>query len=154
MTPEIILWLVMLVLFIVVEAGMVTLISLWFAVGSLAALIPALLGRPIWIQLIVFTAVSAVSLALLRPIARKYIKRPGTSTNSDRNIGQTGVCTERIDNDAGQGSVRLMGKEWTARSAGGSVIEEGALVRVESISGVKLIVSLEPASVQEPAAIL
>ena len=148
MTPAIVFWLCLLVVFIAVETVTVTLVCVWFALGSLIALIPALTNGPFWLQLVVFAIISAGSLALLRPIAKQYVKKPGTRTNSDRNIGETGVCTERIDNDAGQGAVRLMGKEWTARSADRSVIEAGTQVRVESISGVKLIVSQIPAPVR------
>jgi membrane protein implicated in regulation of membrane protease activity len=142
MTLEIAFWIALLVLFVVIEASTVSLYCSWFALGSLMALIPALTGGPFWLQLVVFAVVSAASLALLRPLFKQYIKgKQGTPTNSDRNIGESGICTQRICNSAGQGAVRLMGKEWTARSAGDTVIEEGAPIRVESISGVKLIVS-------------
>ncbi|MDR0326417.1 MAG: NfeD family protein [Oscillospiraceae bacterium] len=150
--PWVIFWLVVLVVCLIIEASTVTLIFLWFALGALAALISVLPGGPWWLSFIVFTITSAGTLALLRPVFKQYLKsKKDIRTNSDRNIGETGVCTERIDNSAGQGAVRLMGKEWTARSTDGSVIEKDALVRVESISGVKLIVSLAPAPVQEEA---
>jgi membrane protein implicated in regulation of membrane protease activity len=142
MTPEIIFWISLLVVLLIVEASTVSLYCIWFALGALVALIPALVDGELWLQLVLFSVVSAGSLALLRPLAKQYLKRPGARTNSDRNIGETGVCTERIDNNAGTGAVRLMGKEWTARSTDGSVIEEGTAVRAEEIAGVKLIVSL------------
>jgi membrane protein implicated in regulation of membrane protease activity len=135
------------ILFIVIEANTSQLVCIWFALGSLIAVIPALAGSQFWIQLVVFTVISAATLALLRPFVKHYISKPrknispGIPTNSDRNIGEIAVCTERIDNSAGQGAVHLLGKEWTARTADGTVIEEGTPVRVESISGVKLIVS-------------
>ena len=137
-------WLVVLVACLIVEATTVTLIFLWFALGALAALISVLPGGPWWLSLIVFTVTSAGTLALLRPVCRQYLKNKDTRTNADRNIGETALCTERIDNNAGQGAVHLMGKEWTARSANGSIIEKDAAVRVESISGVKLIVTPLP----------
>jgi membrane protein implicated in regulation of membrane protease activity len=141
---EIIFWIALLALFVIIEASTVSLYCVWFALGSLIALIPALTGGPFWLQLLVFALVSAGSLALLRPLAKQYLKRPGVCTNSDRNIGEVGVCTERIDNGAGSGAVRLLGKEWTARSSDNAVIDEGASVRVDAITGVKLIVSLVP----------
>jgi membrane protein implicated in regulation of membrane protease activity len=149
---EIIFWIAMMVFFLIVEAGTAHLVSLWFAAGALIALIPALAGGPFLLQLVVFTVVSAGTLALLRPLVKQYLNKktdaknlPDNPTNSDRNIGESAICTERIDNAAGQGAVRLLGKEWTARTADGSVVEEGASVRVDAISGVKLIVSQSPA---------
>ena len=48
---------------------------------------------------------------------------------------------ERIDNIAGTGTVTVAGKIWTARTANGEIVEPGALVRADSIQGVKLIVT-------------
>ena len=149
----IVFWLALLVVCLIVEAFTVTFILIWFALGALAALLSVLPGGPWWISFIVFAVTSAGTLALLRPLTKHYLVKTGVRTNSDRNIGETGFCTERIDNDAGQGAARLLGKEWTARSIDGSVIEEGAAIRVESISGVKLIVSLVSAPIRDEAAI-
>ena len=80
---EKILWLALLVLFIVAEASTVTMVSIWFAAGSLAALVVALLGGKFWLQIVLFLAVSAVFLALLRPIARKHFTPRITRTNVD-----------------------------------------------------------------------
>jgi membrane protein implicated in regulation of membrane protease activity len=154
MTWEIVFWLALFALFIIVEANTVSLYCVWFALGSLIALIPAITGGPFWLQLIVFAVISAGTLALFRPLFKQYIRnKKDICTNSDRNIGETAVCTERIDNVTGHGAVKLLGKEWTARSSDGSVVEEGDKVRVESISGVKLIVSplSVPQSVPETA---
>ncbi|MDR0293109.1 MAG: NfeD family protein [Oscillospiraceae bacterium] len=152
MPPEIVFWLAVLVLCLIVEANTVTLVSMWFALGALAALISVMPGGPFWLSLIVFAVTSAGSLLLLRPVCKQYLKKKDTRTNADRNIGETGLCTESIDNGAGQGAVRLLGKEWTARSVDGTVIAEGAQVRVESIAGVKLIVSPLPTPVRDEAA--
>lgn len=145
MTWPIIFWLSVMVFCIVIEANTVTLVSTWFALGALAALITALPSGPslFWLQAVVFAVTSAGSLALLRPVCKQYLKKRDTRTNSDRNIGEIAICTERIDNSIGQGTVKVLGKVWTARSVDGSVIEEGATVRVQAISGVKLMVLLE-----------
>ena len=137
----IVFWTVSLIAFIVVEAVTVTLVSAWFAAGSLAAMICAALGGEIWLQAVLFFAVSAVMLILLRPMARKHFTPKLTKTNVDAVIGTTGKVTIRIDNDAATGQVKLGAMEWTARSADGSVIEEGAMITVEKIEGVKVYVS-------------
>ena len=62
------------------------------------------------------------------------------ATNADSNIGKEAVVTEHIDNLQGSGAVRISGVEWSARSADGSEIEKGAVVRVLRIEGVKVCV--------------
>jgi len=141
MTWNVFLWLGLFVLFLVAEGSTVTMVSLWFAVGSLAAMITALLGGSLWLQLGVFLVLSAALLAALRPLVRKYIKPKVTATNVDSVVGSQGYVTERIDNLAASGQVKLGAMHWTARSAGGAPIEVGSLVRVERIEGVKVYVS-------------
>ena len=136
-----IIWLVLLVVFLIVEASTVTMVSLWFAAGSLAALVVSVLGGAVWLQAAVFLAVSAVMLTLLRPLVRKYITPKLTATNIDSVIGSTGLVTAPIDNVSAAGQVKLGAMEWTARSTSGAVIPEGTLIRVDRIEGVKVFVS-------------
>lgn len=142
-----IIWLVLLVVFLIVEAFTVATVSLWFAGGALAALLAALVGGPVWLQTALFLAVSAVLLACLRPLVRKHFTPKIHSTNVDAVVGKRGYVTVSIDNDAASGTVKLGGMEWTARSADGKRIEAGTLVEVCRIEGVKAIVS--PAEVTE-----
>ena len=141
LTPMATLWLVALVVFAVAEAATVNLVSIWFAGGALAALIAAGLDAPVWLQIVLFLVVSGVLLAVVAPWARKASRVNPVATNADRNIGRTAVVTERIDNIRGTGAVSVGGKVWTARMAvDGETAEEGALLRVKRIEGVKLIV--------------
>ena len=136
-----ILWLLLMVVFLAAEASTVTLISLWFAAGSLCAMIVCLLGGALWLQLTVFLAVSAVLLTALRPLVRKYITPKLTATNVDSVIGSTGLVSVAIDNVTASGQVKLGAMVWTARSSSGAVISEGTLVKVDKIEGVKVFVS-------------
>ena len=144
-----ILWLVLLIVFLVVEAVTVTLVSLWFAAGALAALLVSFFGAAIWLQVLIFLAVSAVTLAALRPVARKYIRPKITATNVDAVIGSTGLVTVAVDNVTASGQVKLGAMVWSARSTSGDPIPEGTLVRADRIEGVKVFVS----PVEVPAAI-
>lgn len=128
------------VLFLAVEAATVGLASIWFAIGSVCALIAALLNAPVWLQILWFAFISALTLLLTRPLARKYINNRSEATNADRVIGSSCRVTERIDNISGTGAVSADGKTWTARTADGTVVEPGTVVRVLDIQGVKLIV--------------
>lgn len=137
-----IIWLVLMVVFLLVESQSVTMVSLWFAAGALGALIAELCGAELWLQIVIFFALSIVLLASLRPIARKYFTPKITRTNVDSIIGQTGLVTADIDNITAQGQVKLGAMEWTARSTSGETIKAGSLVKVDKIEGVKVFVSL------------
>lgn len=134
-------WVCLMVLFVIVEANTVDLVSIWFAVGALVATVAALLNCPVWGQIILFFAVAAVLLACLRPLVRKYIKPNITATNIDALIGATGYVTSPIDNEAACGTVKLGAMEWTARSSSKEPIPAGTLVKVDRIEGVKVFVS-------------
>ena len=136
-----ILWLVLLVTFLVVEAATVTLVSLWFAAGALLALLSSLLGAVVWLQVAVFLVTTAVALAALRPVARKFIHPKVTATNVDAVIGATGLVTVSVDNVTAAGQVKLGSMVWSARSTSGDPIPQGTLVRADRIEGVKVFVT-------------
>lgn len=134
-------WLILMVVFLVTEASTVTMVSLWFAAGSLVALIVSLLHGALWLQITLFLVVSAILLTLLRPLVRKHITPKLTPTNVDAIVGTTGLVTASIDNVTASGQVKLGAMTWTARSTSGASIPEGTLVRVDKIEGVKAFVS-------------
>ena len=136
-----IIWLILMVAFLLTEAATVAMVSLWFAAGSLAAMVASLLGAPIWLQVALFLAVAAVLLASLRPLVRKHFTPRLSRTNVDAIVDSQGYVISDIDNVAATGTVKLGAMEWTARSADGSPIPRGTLVKVEKIEGVKAFVS-------------
>ena len=138
---EIYIWLILMVVFLIAEAATVTMISLWFAAGSLVALVIALAGGPVWLQIAACLVVSAALLACLRPLVRKHFTPKLTRTNVDSLIGSRGYITADIDNVSTVGTVKLGAMEWTARSTGGEKISAGTLVAVDKIEGVKAFVS-------------
>lgn len=133
-------WSGLLVVFVIGEAVTVGLSSIWFAAGSLAALLCALLDGPLYLQIALFLAVSALCLLAFRPLADKYLNSRVEATNADRVIGREAVVTERIENLSGSGAVRVGGMIWSARSENDSPIPAGAQVRVLRIEGVKVYV--------------
>ena len=147
MTATDILWLVAFVVFLFVEAGTVSLTSVWFAVGSLAAMIVSLLNGKLWLQVTVFLTVSVVLLLCLRPLVRKFITPRIVRTNVDSMLEQQGIVTSPVDNLNAQGEVTISGMPWTARSSDGQIIPEGTVVQVDRIEGVKVFVS--PIAVKE-----
>jgi len=135
-----IIWLVIAVVMAVVEAVTVQLVSVWFAIGAAAGCITSLITDSIPIQLIVFAAVTAIALAVTRPLVKRIKVKKAEATNSDRYIGKQGVVTQAIDNSAAKGLVKVGSSVWTARSQDGKPIKEGVSVTVIAIEGVKLIV--------------
>lgn len=136
-----VLWLIAMVVLLVIEGIVPGLVSIWFAVGALAALIAALVGAPLWLQLLWFVLVSVAALVLTRPLARKYINARVKPTNADMLIGKDCVVTEEIDNLRGTGAVSVGGKIWTARMAeADGKAARGEVRKVLRIEGVKLIV--------------
>lgn len=142
-----ILWLVLMVVFLILEAATVTLVSLWFAAGALTAMVAALLGGALWLQVTLFLVVAAVLLTALRPLVRRFLTPKLTATNIDSVIGSTGLVTAPINNVTASGQVKLGAMVWSARSTSGEFIPEGTNVRVDKIEGVKVFVSPAEVSV-------
>ena len=138
-----IIWLVLLIGFIIVEAACpIHLVSIWFAAGALVSAIAASLGAELWLQIVLFLVVSGGLLACLWPFVKKVLNPKLTPTNIDSIIGTEGYTTAPVDNLNATGQVKLGGMYWTARSSDGKNIPQGALVRVDRIEGVKVFVSL------------
>lgn len=134
-------WLAAMVVLLIVEAIVPGLVSIWFAIGALAALITALLNAPLWLQVVWFLAVSVAALVLTRPLAQRYVNAKVQPTNADALIGRDCVVTEGIDNLAGTGAVKIDGKVWTARAEDeNDRYAVGDVVKALKIEGVKLIV--------------
>lgn len=135
-------WLGLIVLFLLAEAACpIHLVSLWFAVGAVVALITALLNGAIWLQITLFALVSIGLLIALWPLVRRVLNPHRTATNVDSVIGSLARVTHPICNTDAQGQVKIGGMEWTARSTSGDSIPEGTLVRIDRIEGVKVFVS-------------
>ena len=136
-----ILWLILLIILLVIEAISLELTTIWFAGGALAAFIAALAGADVVVQVVLFLAVSIVLLVFTRPVAMRYLNRNKTPTNAESLIGEQAVVTQTINNLMGRGVVLVNGMEWTARSQENSeMIEKDTIVRILRIDGVKLIV--------------
>lgn len=134
-------WLMILAVFLVVEAITAGLTTIWFAGGALVAAVAAYFEAGVVVQLLLFLAVSVVLLVFTRPLAVKYMNKGVEKTNVNSLLGKKAVVTCEIDNLAQTGQVRINDIEWTARTSDNSMkIPEGAVVEIEEIQGVKLIV--------------
>lgn len=135
-----IIWIAAIIIFGIAEAATAGLVSIWFVVGAVAALIATELGGALWLQFAVFLAVSILALIATRPLARKMLDKTIIPTNADRVLHHEAKVTETVDNENAAGAVYIDGKTWTARSETGEVIEKGKMAEVIRMEGVKLYV--------------
>lgn len=134
-------WLGILAVLLLIEAITAGLTTIWFAGGALVAAVAAYCGAGVFLQFVLFFAVSFVLLVFTRPVAVRYMNRNVEKTNAESLLGKKAVVIEKIDNLAQTGYVRIRDIEWTARTSDDSVkIPENAVVEIEEIQGVKLIV--------------
>ena len=111
------------------------------AVMLICEIFSSVFGAPLWLQIMLFCVVSVVVMLLVRPFAMKVIDKNRTKTNVDALVGQQVTVLETIDNQKEIGRVMLNQVEWMARSTENVVIEAGERVKIDSVSGVKLMVS-------------
>ena len=141
MSPFVFVWLVAVIIFLGVEISTVTLTSIWFAAGALAAMLVAMFNGHIIVQIIAFIIVAIGLLYATKPWSKKFIDTKKENTNADRAIGQEVRVMERVNNLDQTGKAIVHGMEWTVRTEDDNItIERGELVRVLRIAGVKLIV--------------
>lgn len=126
-----IIWILLMIAAILVEAATFTLVSIWFAVGALAAVIAAVCGASVMVQIIVFLIVSVGAMIVTRPFLKKFMPNKYIPTNGELDIGKNAIVIEKIDAAAGTGRVRVEGVDWGAKTADGSVIDEGVTVVIK-----------------------
>lgn len=134
-------WLIVFVACIVIEIITMGLTTIWFAGGALIAAVAAALNAPLWLQIVLFIAVSLVLLYFTRPVAVKYFNKDRVRTNAESLVGKQAIVISEIDNLQGIGQVTVGGQEWSARTTiEGITLPVGSVVIIRAISGVKLMV--------------
>lgn len=134
------LWLIAAVVFGIIEIMTLSLLSLWFAIGALVAVVLALFGLPVKAQLVVFVIVSIGFLISTRPLVNKFVHPVRVKTGTDLLVGKTGLVLIPIDNIQGTGLVKIGGEEWSAISVDETIIPADSHVSIMEIRGVKLLV--------------
>jgi len=131
----IILWIIVIVILTIIEVATVNLTTIWFVGGGIVALGVSFLTDNFAIQFGVFVIVGVLLLTTTRPAAVKFLKKKSVPTNADRVINMQGIVTEEIIPNR-TGEIQVDGKRWTAFAE--ERIEEGKIVHVVAIEGVKL----------------
>ncbi len=133
-------WMGIIILSLITEALTVSLVAVWFIPGAVAALVISLIWPDLlWLQLLLFVLFSC-SIIFRFVFKEKFVLKKVESTNADALIGKKAIVTEKIDNIAQTGAVRINGQEWTARASDeANTYEKGSIVEIKAIQGVKLI---------------
>ena len=144
-TPLWVWWLVLAILLVIVEIFVPSFVLIWFALGSLAALIAALIpGIELPVQLAVFGLASLAGLLLLRPYlkARNDLDEDGRELNNfEINlVGASGVLVAPIE--GGKGRARIGDTTWTVT---GTDLPKKTRIRVTSVDGITLGVKADDA---------
>ncbi len=134
-----IVWVALIIIFAVAEAFTLGLTSIWFSLGSIFALLAALLGLPLFAQIFVFLIATLVMLIYTRPVAKKYLRIGASKTNVSALIGVHGIVVKPIEQFQ-TGQVKVKGQIWTAKSYDGVTLEQDTEIEVLAVEGVKLIV--------------
>ncbi|NPD31308.1 NfeD family protein [Eggerthellaceae bacterium zg-1084] len=122
-----------------VEAFSLSLLTMWFVLGGIAAFFAGLAGASEPLQIAVFLAVSISTFVGLRPVALKYRTRKTAADPTP--VGQVGRVVKAIGGSGRPGRVLTPDQvSWVALSADGSPIETDAQVRVVDHQSIKLIV--------------
>ena len=133
-------WIGFIVAAILLEMATDQLIAIWFMPSAIICAILDLCAVPFPWQLLVFVLVSAAGIVLSRTVLKKYFYFKKTPTNVEAVVGEKCVVLERIDNYAGCGQAKVRGQIWSARSIDDEeCFEEGEILRVVAVEGVKLI---------------
>ncbi len=143
-------WLVLILVFLVIEMLTLDFTFLMLSIGGIAGLGADLLGAPIWLQVIIAGAVAAVLILVLRPPLLKRLRRgeDPTPTNVAALVGLTGQVLSTVTAHGGQ--VKLSnGDTWTARPDRAAQLEPGTVIRVSRIDGATAFV--RPEEEEHPA---
>lgn len=130
-------WLILVIILTVIELATVNLLTIWFVISGIVALILSFFIEDVAIVSTIFAVLGIILLITTRPILKKYLPTQRERTNIDRVIGMKGIVTEEIKKNV-IGEVKVDGKKWSAIS--NKKIEVDEEVIVDAIEGVKLIV--------------
>ena len=135
------LWLIVAGVCFVLEIITVGFLIFWFAVAALVVALLSLFIDNLIIQTAIFIVLSAILILFTRPLAKKLNKADNAITNTNRLIGKTAIVKKSITSHS-NGQVTVGGELWTAAldENYSDTITEGSTVKINAISGVKVIV--------------
>ena len=136
-------WTLVCVAALILEVSSGTFYLICFAIGAVGASVFSLMDAPLWLQVLVFSLVSAISVFCIRPLLLKYLHpvQKERSSNVSGLVGRPGKDMSTISAEKPR-YLRGEGDEWRAVTADGTAIERGVIVRITAIDSI--IVTVEP----------
>ena len=133
---DILIWILIAIIFIILELTTNTFVLLWFGIGAVIAAVLNHLGFDIYIQFIVFVVVSAALILSTRKFANRITPENSKKTTAERLIGQKAKVLRQIDENTFV--VSAGGEEWSAHTNDSVAI--GDSVKVVGINSIILII--------------
>ena len=135
----IIFWAVVAIGALIIDITTSSFMFVWFSIGAVAAIIAMVFNASIAVQVTIFVAVTAVSMAVGYPIVKKTIKKTvsKTLTMEEAYIGTEFTIEEDIDV---RSKFKFQGVYWTVKNVG-KPLKKGDLVQVIGIEGNKLLIA-------------
>lgn len=135
-----IIWLIVMIICLVIEAITLGLTTIWFAAGAFIAMLLSFIGLSIGIQIASFLIISVASIIFIYPTIKNKLRYGTEKTNYETLINKVGIVIEEINNMENTGQVKINGQIWSAKEMNNNIIEKNKEVLVKEIKGVKLIV--------------
>ncbi len=115
----------------------------WLGVAALIVCLLSLFIHNLFAQMAIFVVLSTLLLIFTRPFVEKFVikKEQKVATNAFSVIGKEGKVIKSMDSITKLGQVKIGNETWTAKTENDTLLSEGDTIRVDSIEGVKAIVS-------------
>ena len=136
-------WLSAAGIFFIAEIMTVGFMIFWLGIAALVVTVISLFVDNVFIQMAIFVVLSTILLLLTRPFVDKFVtkKDDKVATNAFSIIGKEAKVIKKTDSVTKLGQIKVGTETWTAKDTNDGVLEEGEIVKVDSIDGVKAIVS-------------
>lgn len=136
-------WLIAAGIFFVIEIATVGFMIFWLGVAALVTCLLSLIVSNVFVQMAVFVILSAILLLFTRPFVEKFVLKNDEKvvTNAYSIIGKEAIVTKQFDSSSKIGQIKVGSEKWTAKTENDEILNEGDKVTVDSIDGVKAIVS-------------
>ena len=137
-------WIILAGIFVIFEMIIPTdFLVFWLGMGALVAAVTSIFVDNITIQIAVFVVSSILLVFLTKPFVKKFMKSSANiSTNAYSAIGKTGIVISDIDPITGKGQIKVENEVWSAKTNNQEKIQKDKLIKIDSIDGVKAVVSV------------
>ena len=135
-----VLWLVVGILFLIVELMTTALVSIWFVPAAIITCLLSFAVKGFLWQTAIFVVLSAVFMVICRKIYNKHIKKPVDDVDqNEKLIGKTATVSE--DTNGITGRILVGDIYWKAVSENGERIPKGETVIIKGVNGTTLAIN-------------